>query len=126
MKDIKDYLHLYFYSEIEITEVFINVGYKVGQRFTPTGGEIHLALRENPVFSCKPILRRLSDMSEEDSRKIFGTKTKHLFYKKEEERDPAGLFLFTPNEFKKLCEESFDPFGLIDAGLAIDAKTLTN
>jgi hypothetical protein len=40
--------------------VFINVGYKVGQRFFPTGGEIHLALRENPVFACKPILIRVN------------------------------------------------------------------
>lgn len=35
------------------------------------------------------------------------------------------LYEFTPHEFHKLLRKGFDLWGLIDAGLAIDAKTIT-
>lgn len=70
------------------------------------------------VEEVKPILRRLSSMTEEDSIEMFGT-SKENFYAKENAK-PEDLFLFTPNETAKLLSKHFDLFGLLDAGLAIE------
>jgi len=121
MKNIKDYLHLYFYSEIELTEIFIKVGYQLGQRFIPTGGEISLALRDNPVFACKPILRPLLDMTEDEGKELDWT-----FRLGWESRwDGIGIpQVLKPEEFRYLLSKGFDLFGLIHDDIAIDKTTL--
>lgn len=121
-KDIKDYLHLYFYSEIEITEVFISVGYKVGQRFVPSGGELALAIRENPVFACKPILRPLSSMTEEEAKEIgwWDDWDNRIAYAKDFKED----WMFSSSNMLWLLKNSFDLFNLIPERLAVNAETL--
>lgn len=130
-KDIKDYLHLYFYSEIEITEVFISVGYKVGQRFVPSGGELALAIRENPVFACKPILRPLSSITEEecDQFGIHYTEGKYNRQCFEADATYGGTFRVYSIEsisdrVNQMRNAGIDCDGLIESGLAVTAETL--
>jgi hypothetical protein len=70
----------------------------------------------------KPILRPLSDITEEekiecvllfDDQFILGQDGKY-----------AWRATFFPSMFKYLLSKYFDLFGLIEAGLAIDYKTL--
>jgi hypothetical protein len=63
-------------------------------------------------LKVKPILRRLSDMTEEESEEIGLNPTyPHVN--------------FNPFEFIYLVDNGFDLFGLIDLGLAIEDKIFT-
>jgi hypothetical protein len=65
----------------------------------------------------KPLLRRLEDMTEEERTEIFG-KDVH-WYNPFDANDACDI-----QQWHKLLQKGFDLFGLIDAGLAIDAKTI--
>lgn len=75
------------------------------------------------MYQCigfiKPILRRLEDMTEEENVEIFGSDVH--WYKPFDSTDACDV-----QQWQKLLQKSFDLFGLIDAGLAIDAKTIPN
>lgn len=92
------------------------------------------------IASIKPILRRLEDMTEEEICKmalaggLIGTPTRANiegnFIQMEYVKDGEILVEhWHPNElnaqhFHFLLSRGFDLFGLIDAGLGIDAKTI--
>jgi Zn-finger nucleic acid-binding protein len=63
-------------------------------------------------------LRRLEDMTEEERTEIFG-KDVH-WYKPFDANDACDI-----QQWHKLLQKGFDLFGLIDASIAIDAKTIT-
>jgi hypothetical protein len=111
-KNIKDYLHLYFGCEAIDQE-----GWKTKVEWSDLG---------YPENIQNLLLRPLHEMTESDGMKIFGSKKKYLFYRKEKEQNPGDLFLFTPNEIDKLLKEGFDLFNLIESGLAIDKTKLTD
>lgn len=69
----------------------------------------------------KPILRRLEDMTEEDVCNNFDFQSWMMMRAAHKMKVTFG---FKPSEFQYLLSKSFDLFGLIDAKLAIDAKTL--
>jgi hypothetical protein len=84
----------------------------------------------------KLVLRRLSDMSEEEAKECwacakstsyrfagFDGPSRSIFYKNGNGNRGAEV-LNKPQQFHYLLSKSFDLFGLIDSGLAIDAKTL--
>lgn len=79
-----------------------------------------LYVSHHRVNEVKPILRRLEDMTEEEAIEcgVSGAWCDLEF---------DGTWRsnqFTTKAFIGLLSKSFDLFGLIDAGLAIDAKTL--
>ena len=67
------------------------------------------------VNECKPILRRLEDMTEGERVDIFGQDVH--WYKPFDTADACDI-----QQWHKLLQKGFDIFGLLDAGLAIDSK----
>jgi hypothetical protein len=141
MKKIEDYLHLYLgceceFKTVETQKLFSRklIGIDVDYLFQP-------AYDRNPVYEyIKPILRPLSDMTEEEAVKVsiayWGTEKPRLHeyagkqlvrnfnndvYKHHWEY-PEKL----PEIIRILLSQGFDLFGLIESGLAIDSTTLTN
>lgn len=118
--EIKDYLHLY-----------------IGQKLQRGGTVTHALLDacEKSAFDAyadiKPILRKLSDMTEEECDKygiayLNGEYTKDCF-----EADATYGTTFKVYGIKSLserviqmCKDGWDVFGLIPAGLAIDKTSL--
>lgn len=127
MKELKDYLHLYLgcecmyggYGSERIVRV-IGVSLKDGIQFQfQDNGEVDTDAAD---MYFKPILRPLSDITEKekiecvllfDDQFILGQDGKY-----------AWRATFFPSMFKYLLSKYFDLFGLIEAGLAIDSKTL--
>jgi len=82
----------------------------------------------------KPILRRLEDMTEVDARDFLkqaipgAEYVDHndfaVIWKSQGSRADIWFLHAPPAAFRYLLQQQFDLFGLIDAGLAIDAKTL--
>lgn len=142
-KELKDYLHLYLGCEIIGTyrDASGSKGYLTGITNGGCDCEIQFILEDginveeepyiNDIAQVKPILRPLSDMTEDEENEIegeygsYGLGEKHLcnalknhdlrYVKKLDEA--FGLIHY-------LLSKSFDIFGLIEAGLAIDASTL--
>jgi hypothetical protein len=147
---IQDYLHLYF-------------GCPCIFRYGPTGEwkdgfikEVALQrVRHGAPYEVKPILRPLSDMTEEEMKELYqivfdrpflGNNITHREIGKKEERwvlwsGVERLFIYrdgdvdadsdlahyrghAPTILKWQLSKHFDLFGLIAAGLAIDATTI--
>ena len=110
-KELKDYLHLYLGCEVlvegdirKLITIYLN-GY-VEVNYNDIGGQ------EFPINEIKPILRPLSDMTEDeeyDYWKLKGGNASNEF------QGETTLFLLS---------KYFDIFGLIEADLAIDKTTL--
>jgi hypothetical protein len=120
-KKIQDYLHLYLGCECvwqdsraEITNNGKGKLTEIGKRIAVIESKGELA--ECMPFEAKPILRPLSDMTEEEEDKFYSfwsgsCSTGNLKLSIEREAQ-ATMFLLSKH---------FDLFGLIPAGLAIDA-----
>lgn len=76
-------------------------------------------IKEAVEFGDRPILRRLEDMPEKEGVEMFGVDRYWDIVCMQGSWD-----LFSSKEFHYLLTQHFDLFGLIDAGLAIDAKTV--
>jgi hypothetical protein len=87
------------------------------------------------TMSCiKPILRRLEDMTEEEARgflnhaKPYAEYIAHnehaVIWQSQGSRSEIWLLFGPPAGFHYLLKQHFDLFGLIDAQLAVDAKTI--
>jgi hypothetical protein len=107
MKELKDYLHLYLGCDVKC-------GIKTIAKLTAdetTQDLISLKTTlSNPEY--KPILRPLSDMTEDEEYEYWKTKGGNAF---NEFQGETTLFLLSKH---------FDIFGLIEAALAIDKSTL--
>lgn len=109
-RNTKDYLHLYLgqktkWSDRSKTE---------SQERTLTAFDVHCANAEGSHWSYTPILRPLSDMTEEENNMGFEIMAKYdPEYKEENIKCNAEMTLY-------LLKQGFDIFGLIEAGLAID------
>lgn len=130
MKKIEDYLHLYLgcVAIIEKSDYFMvhNWSYHNGDKIVIGGRLIeHLGNINMGHISIKPILRPLSDMSEEEMKECGC-----LTYDFSDEEDLMKWewqdfkTLLSVEQFLWLLSKHFDLFGLIEAGLAID-KTKT-
>lgn len=121
-KEIKDYLHLYLGCDCIVSNPLINsetkrvvsVNKDTEQCEIYYWNEPHLdGEKVHPIEDIKPILRPLSDMTEEEGVEIFWQPVKG-----------ENFSIKTGQEFKQLLDKHFDLFGLIEAGLAIDKTTL--
>lgn len=127
MKDIKDYLHLYLGCEVEygydgrkaigdIHGLDPHAGWKV---FTRKPIPMYHTVRTELL---KPILRPLSDMTEEEFDYMFFKQPGYVSIESKALVDKR--FDISPHQVAFLLSKGFDLFGLIEAGLAIDRTTL--
>lgn len=108
MKDIKDYLHLYYgcackYGKshwVDHEWHFINVNGKL--------------IQDAEYFIIKLFLRPLYDMTEEERIGLREVSRQVVVNTPDDYRIEAAI------QTEYLLKKSFDLFGLIDAGLAID------
>lgn len=139
MKDIRDYLHLYLgcevYDENPKDEKF--------RRYVLTGKE--LGYYEHRLHTIKPILRRLSSMTEDQAihlaklsewenhfrevrveRNSFNDRiiTWQGANESRESFNATGELFYCADQFQWLLKMGFDLFRLIGDGLAIDAETI--
>lgn len=116
MKELKDYLHLYLGCEIDVSgqrEILDSVA-KSGQIETLFRGHLR-NYRDLSDEDIAPILRPLSDMTEEEEGKIKCSNWTGMQH---------GEWEYTIESFRFLLSKHFDLFGLIESGLAIDKTTL--
>lgn len=122
MKELRDYLHYY-----------LNQNCKIGDSIFIYCIDEDVLLRYNDLVKSKgqikPILRRIEDITDEECIEVYDCEytdsnpvsarirlVKHWL-------NPIHVTP-TPNQFHYLLKQGFDLFNLIDAGLAIDKKTL--
>jgi hypothetical protein len=122
--NLKDYLHLYLGCEVEFGLNLNNlrrgtfIGFVDYNRI-----DARIAFRAGPegrvnVFLLKPILRPLSDLTEEEMKEVCRFTRDAQAYK---EFDSAvGKESINAEVALYLLSKHFDLFGLIDAGLALD------
>lgn len=143
-KNIKDYLHLYLGCECE------HNSWEIGRDEVPTyfsqGRKISNLdegmLSESELFEIKPILRPLSDMTEEEAVEVAKESewTPHFrdvkvernrfgdiivswdgMAESREEFNATGEMFYCSEQFIYLLSKHFDLFNLIESGLALDA-----
>lgn len=120
MKQLKDYIHHYIGCEVqnfnEESGKLIGVEMPNTAIVDPAPSAIDNIFRRRlwSLKAVKPILRRLGSMTEDEDQRQF----------REANRGHYIDMHWYPEGFAWLLEKRFDLFGLIDAGLAIDAATL--
>lgn len=123
MKDIKYYLHLYIGCQAEFTSL------GGGKNIMKLTGHDCDYQHADSKWYPKPILRPLSDMTEEEKMeykaKFNGMDSTNIL----PEIRAGRLINFhlnskSPYEVIYLLSKGFDLFGLIESGLAIDKTTL--
>lgn len=127
-KKIEDYLHLYLGCDVTIGNWFPkDYSKKVLESVEPSrkvaaigfyyynGETCTTSTRwELPIVDIKPILRQLSDMTEEEANKSDALGSDEI----------NGQLVLSPEAILYLLSKHFDLFGLIESGLAIDKSTL--
>lgn len=111
-KKIKDYLHLYLGCDAMI----YNDKSFIMDKVTSSS----LNIEDGSVTKIKPILRPLSDMTEQESYELCWQKNQNHMKLNWSLNESA----IHPNEFLYLLKQGFDLFGLIESGLAIDKTTI--
>lgn len=149
--NIKDYIHYYIGQSFQFDNKqweMIAVSRKL---VTGWRDNTEISSTEIQVYhnEAKLMLRRLSDMTEEEATELAKIQTVEkrlkdvqvLLIEKDrvhyidgsmwqgdgvEEYNDLYVYydLLTPKQFVYLLKQGFDLFGLLDAGLAIDAKTI--
>lgn len=125
MKDIKDYLHLYLGCRALLPNGKIDtldyVEIEQGVYF-PSKGTDTEDFGHNLLSEVKPILRPLSDMTEEEM--LEAVSIGGLFYRGESVKAfIANWTCYSGEVTRYLLSKSFDLFNLIPEGLAIDSTT---
>lgn len=126
MKDIKDYLHLYKGVCVEVHGKSCELSEVHKDSYTYLG-ENGWTISDFRDTIPKPILRPLSDMTEEELCEMFNEKFSPEFARailKDISKSLYELYKFIGEygEFDtlpKLLKAGFDLFGLIESGLAI-------
>ncbi len=132
-KELKDYLHLYLGCEAQFkytmreNDFELRIGkiialYKNGivdacDLRTNHNGIVYHNYKQDII---KPILRPLSDMTEDERNQFESSKV----FVKATPVHQVGNMQWTPETFKYLLSIGIDLFGLINDGLAIDKTTL--
>lgn len=138
-KNIKDYLHLYIGCETDQGLLIGMVNCDNDKEdiqcvcLMKEGGLVNGSIK-----NIKPILRPLSDMTEEEALECYEScwqghqiddvnKARHIRELFSEESDPDyayGNVTGNAKVFRWALFKGFDLFGLVEAGLAIDKTTL--
>lgn len=122
-KDISQYLHLYLGCQCLIGDSknvhFIEM---VSPMYVCTGTNKISIQMWYKKSACKPVLRPLSDMTEEERTELICTDIDE--YKPLKIKLKVGDYYPESKRFIYLLSKHFDLFGLIESGLAIDKTTL--
>lgn len=119
-KKIEDFLHLYFGCDCEIAVIV------PGQELSWERDKLNIRWMHgclNKLVEVKPILRPLSDMTEEEKKEI-GFEAFHMLRSDLGERNlPARNLscMWAARQTAYLLSRSFDLFNLIPEGLALDS-----
>jgi hypothetical protein len=137
MKELKDFIHLYLGCECVIGDSNVKETIQAVSEYSIcTGSNKHGVDSWYKIPSVKPILRPLSDMTEEEKVTLFDLEISNYSEYKSKliavdlwiqrwQRYPSTEFgKWFPKTFLFLLSKHFDIFGLIESGLAIDSKTL--
>lgn len=87
----------------------------------PYGLETEFGEYITSTDSIKLILRKLSDMTNEEEKELETIKGTRIIYRSEPNIE---IRYDTPDTFHWMLKKQFDLFELIENGLAIDSKTL--
>lgn len=131
MRDIKDYAHYY------IGQPCLNTWFPADHD-AYNAGWVLVGFNETSIKpfglenetdstwtdSIKPILRRLEDMTEEERQVVHNMGKLYMNHKDHTLPSYSLSKMWAANQTHYLLKQGFDLFGLIDAGLAVDAKTL--
>lgn len=115
-KRIEDYLHLYLMCKCKFIHsnsvwVLTSVGYSFSEISSEDGEASHIVMSKE----VKPILRPLSDMTEEERKEFEATQTAIRATPVHQ----IMVSVWTPESFRWALSKHFDLFGLIESGLAI-------
>lgn len=130
--NIKDYLHLYLgcWGCLDIGAAPHFTIYDNGN-WALSGGLYH-EIMSSDSMSFKPILRPLSDMTDEEKIKALEAMDEPIMYAEWDFKLSDGFivahsnpFSIKPKCFAYLLSKHLDLFGLIEAGLALDKTNLT-
>jgi hypothetical protein len=116
-KELKDYLHLYLGCEVKWNTNIVTLIDTDGINCN-VFGEPLFSKSNTSIKNIKPILRPLSDMTEDEHKEWQNIRFNREFKLKPVLTDAEY------ESFRYLLSKHFDLFGLIEAGLAIDATTL--
>jgi hypothetical protein len=139
-KELKGYIHFYIGSKVLVDDTLYGkrfVAILEGIYATDDEGQIEVSVSVRPesgggkhyfpVTLCKPILRPLSDMTEEEAAEIFDKswpidirKIMSYSYKHGVILNCINDNVYDPMFIVQLLKKGFDIFGLIEAGIAID------
>ena len=134
MKELKDYLPYYLGCEVQylmngkgiLSEISLDSKYGVLVSVKLNGSNKH---RQTVLSNIKLILRPLSSLSNDEAANI-GILPKKEWHEQTQEEQIKWLVnnkdnaIYSPKDFLYLLSNSFDLFGLIEAGLAIYKTTL--
>lgn len=112
-KKIKDYLHLYLGCEVMYIDGMSLILKSISinrARIGAKDDDVHFNV---PVENFKPILRPLSDMSEEEFKEC-DLKTHPKFWMTD-----SSIWCFTAEKTRYLLSKQFDLFNLHEAGLCL-------
>lgn len=123
IKDIKNYLHLYLGCEVEVTDESESwtktlTGFETRDNGSYTAWCNITGYNSHNGYSVKPILRPLSDMTEEEKEEL----EEYQYDDNVVTLEKYGTVIqsYVPIIFERMLEMQFDLFGLIEAGIAID------
>lgn len=131
---LQNYLHYYLYGniyEVGVTTCqLIGIGDCYYTIKTKQGTKLTLSDRAD----IKLVLRRLEDMKENEAIEFlkhaipgaeYITHNEHaVIWQSQGSRSEIFYLFGSPGGFHYLLSKGFDLFGLIDAGLAVDVKTV--
>jgi hypothetical protein len=128
--ELKDYLHLYLGCEMKFDK-FTGTLTQIQKHPTDDTYDWYMVScsnwHENDFSKYKPILRPLNDMTHEELQKcgnmVYDFSDDPELNNHKWQDFEIGL---ASEQFHWLLSKHFDLFGLIEAGLAIDATTLLN
>lgn len=112
-KKIEDYLHFHLGCELFSEATHQNVGTLHGIVGNQAYFKVNGVLYNSDMANYKPILRPLSSLTKEEDEEFISVKFNEDFNLKP---------LYTDNDYNSfawLLKNHFDPFGLIESGLAI-------
>jgi hypothetical protein len=117
-KELKDFIHLYLGCQCQFeTDTFILDGIIGGQIvYSTESDESGEGIYD--IEDIKPILRKLSDMTEEETNEF------NMIYYDEQFETEYQKIITNAKATSFLLSKHFDIFNLIPSGLAIDSKTL--
>lgn len=125
-KQLKDYLHLHLGCECKMIKPSYHAVHELhlssDRTFILTGKLYDYFSSDTTKAEIKPILRPLSDMTDEEKKEID---KQYKAFTKSKTFDDTGVVMWSAKHTQILLSKHFDLFGLIDAGLAIDKTKQT-